>query len=324
MFGFFFTVAVILIVLYSSFYKKCPPNSAIVVFDNANNTTPKVITEGGAFVFPLFQDYRILSFKRTKINVNQQKILTKDNLRINIDISCVVAISKNKVLLQNAAERISGLSMFDISKLAKEIIIGHLRLVCAIYEKEKIVNGSNFINDLERTISIELSKIGIEVINIYINSVTDNSGEIKSKKQPQQAKKEKSSQNPAKTSFEREFNEIAKKEIEQREEEKQEIKKFIEQGLTKIEEEINYISFEQLQKAENIAETKSETNINNITAFETKVEEPIEQKDLTETKAEQTYKEQPEPATANQTYEESTPSDDIFASVRHYFESKNQ
>lgn len=332
MFDFIFTLIVIAIIVYSVLYKKCPPDSALVVIDKASKKILKVITEGGAFVHPVFQDYKILSLKRTTVKTDVKNLLTKSNLRIDIELTCVIAISKNRVLLQNAAERLSGLTPIDISKWVKEDISGQLRLVCATYTVDEILDGSNFINSLEANISSELKKIGIEVINIYISSLKDTSGYIKSKKQQKQTKKaekqeEKKTQKPVKQSFAQEFEEIAKKDIQQKEAEKQEINEAysalfknesFEEFKSKTEQ---FPKFDLNSETEKIQEQITEQEIKEISAKS--VEET--KKDLTEQEKKQTqlFEEHPQNS-AEQPSAEPTPSDDVFASVRHYFENKNQ
>ena len=312
MFGFIFYLIIIWIVVYNVFYRKCPPNSAMVIYNRADKKVlPKVITEGGAFVNPINQDFRILSFKKTKISVIQKSLLVKSNARINIDITCEVAISKNKVLLQNAAERLLGLSLFDISKWAKEIITGQLKLVCAIYTKEEIIEGSKFINDLRRSLNTELNKIGMGIVNLYINSVTDSTGEIKPQKQPTK-KEEKTVQMPVKQSFEQEFGEIAKKEQLKKDEEKREIDEVYSSLFTND-------SFEEFKKE---TEQFSAPSLNpEIKEVIEKVVEKTEEK-ITEQKTEQ-IQTSSEPSAESSTEPTPSPSDDIFASVRHYFENKN-
>ena len=321
MFDCIFTLIVIAIIVYSVLYRKCPPDSALVIFEKTPKKVSKIITEGGVFVNPLSQDYRVLSLKRIPVKVNSNNLLTKSDFRIDIELTCVIAITKNRVLLQNAAERLSGLTPIDISKWVKENISGQLRLVCATYTVDEILDGSNFINSLEANISSELKKIGIEIINLYISSVKDTSGNTKSKKQQKQTKKaekkqEKKTQNPVKQSFAQEFEEIAKTEIQKNKAE-----------LTEQEEIKEYDPFEIFTQTNNdiiseapiITDNSFETIKEEQSVYEQKTEQEFTQEPeiISEQEIEQ-YEEQPQAAV------EETPTDDIFASVRHYFENKNQ
>ena len=312
MFGFIFYLIIIWIVVYNVFYRKCPQNSALVIYDRADKKAlPKVITEGGAFVNPINQDFKIISFKRTKINIDLKKVLVKQSsYRININMTFVTGCSKNPLLLKNAALEIMDLTQFEISKQARETIENQLKLVCALYTKEEIAEGKEFLRYLEKSTNSVLGAIGMEVTNIFINSVTDNTGEIKPQKQP--AKKQ---EKPVKQSFEQEFGEIARKELQQKEEEKQEINEAYSALFAND-------SFEEFKK-----KTKQEQETKNKQELKEVIEKAVEKTDenikeqsteQTQTSAESSVEPSAEPSA------ESAPSNDVFASVRHYFENKNQ
>ena len=318
MFGFIFYLIIICVVVYNVFYRKCPPNSALVLIDKTNPSQKillKIITEGGAFVNPINQDFKILSFKQVKVHANLRNILTKSPHRININSTFIIAVSKKPAFMQNAALEIMDLEQYMLLNKAKEIITNRLKLVCATFTNEEILNDPNFLNCLEMDISSELKKIGMEVFNININDLTDNSDENKT--QTQQTKKDKKKvQNPQKQSFEQEFNEIAKNEIEKIETEKQEINN----------------AYNSIFSSESFDEFKSKTEqLSEFSGFNFNSESEQEQEKTTETelkevlekaveKAEETIKEQK----TEQTKSEQYPDDDIFASVRQYFENKNQ
>ena len=338
MFGFFFTIAVIAIILYNQFYKKCPPNSALVIIDKSNPSRKKlknVITGEGAFVNPLTEDFKILTFNPSKIGIIQKNTIIKYNSKIDIDITCMVAFSRKKTLVQRAASELIYLSPFEILKQAKELITEQLNLTCVFYTKDEINKNKNFTQDLEKNSNTILKDIGMEIVHIFINSVKNSSGETQPQKQIQQSQKE--TKKYVKKSFGQEFNEIAKKEVE------------------KIEEETNYTdiigkpfnneSFEEFKAlTENFPSFKLNNDFEQIKEQEQKQEQEVKQEltgiikkvveknmeisqeNYTKPSAKPVYNKSyySEPTTVEQTNIEPTPSDDIFASVRHYFENKNQ
>jgi flotillin len=79
----------------------------------------------------------------------------------------------------NAAERLLGLSNAQIMQLAKEIIFGQMRQVVATMRIEEInADRDRLIEAITNNVSTELEKVGLRLINVNIQDVTDESGYI--------------------------------------------------------------------------------------------------------------------------------------------------
>ena len=161
-------------VYLTSRFRRCPSDKILVIFGSAigNNRSAKCIHGGGAFVLPLFQDYSYLSLTPMSINISTQNVLSKDKIKNNISSTFTVAISTDENIMYNAAERLLNLSISEIEDLAKEIIIGNLRLILASFTIEEINQDSeNFFETMKENIEQELNKIGLKIINIDINNI---------------------------------------------------------------------------------------------------------------------------------------------------------
>jgi flotillin len=81
--------------------------------------------------------------------------------------------------MNNAAERLLGLTKDLISNLAKDIIFGQLRLVVATMEIEEInSNRDLFLAAVSSNVEAELKKIGLKLINVNVTDINDESGYI--------------------------------------------------------------------------------------------------------------------------------------------------
>ena len=79
----------------------------------------------------------------------------------------------------NAAERLFGQSPDAIAELSKDIIFGQLRLVIASMTIEEInADRETFLRSVEANVAEELNKIGLELLNVNITDITDESGYI--------------------------------------------------------------------------------------------------------------------------------------------------
>ncbi len=81
--------------------------------------------------------------------------------------------------MNNAAERLLGLKLFEIQELAKDIIFGQLRLIIATMDIEEInTDRDKFLLAVSKNVEIELKKIGLRLINVNVTDITDRSGYI--------------------------------------------------------------------------------------------------------------------------------------------------
>ena len=119
-------------------YKKCPSDKIMVIYGkispNRDGTyrSAKCIHGGAAFIWPFIQSYTFLDLTPLSISVDLKNALSKQNIRIDVPSIFTVGVSTDPAIMQNAAERLLGLQLKQISELAKDVIFGQLRLVIEI------------------------------------------------------------------------------------------------------------------------------------------------------------------------------------------------
>jgi flotillin len=139
----------------------------------------KCLHGGGVLVIPLIQDYAYLSLDPITIEIDLAGALSKKNIRVNVPSTFTVGISTEPAIMNNAAERLLGLNEKEIQHQSRDIILGQLRLVIATLSIEEInQDREKFLELVNQNVTIELNKIGLEVINVNIRDITDESGYI--------------------------------------------------------------------------------------------------------------------------------------------------
>jgi flotillin len=161
-------------------FKRCPSNRVLVVYGKVGkDRTAKCIHGGGAFIFPLIQDYGFLDLLPRPIDIDLIGALSKQNIRVNVPSTFTVGISTRPEITHNAAERLLGLNDVQIREQAKDIILGQMRLVIATLNIEEInQDREKFLDLVTKNVGTELQKVGLEVINVNIRDITDESGYI--------------------------------------------------------------------------------------------------------------------------------------------------
>ncbi|HRP61957.1 MAG TPA: SPFH domain-containing protein, partial [Phycisphaerales bacterium] len=161
-------------------YKRCPSNRVLVIYGRVGtNKAAKCLHGGGAFVVPLIQDYAYLSLEPLVIDIPLEGALSYNNIRVNVPATFTVGIATEPVLMQNAAERLLMLDDRKIRDQAQDIILGQLRLVIATLTIEEInKDREKFMALINENVAAEINKIGLELINVNIRDITDESGYI--------------------------------------------------------------------------------------------------------------------------------------------------
>ena len=161
-------------------FKRCPSNKVLVVFGKGvGGGTSKTIHGGAALVWPLIQDYAYLNLEPITVEIDLRGALSLKNIRVNVPSSFTVGIGTKPAIMSNAAERLLGLDDREVHNQAADIIIGQLRLVIATMDIEQInQDRETFLKKVNDNVASELNKIGLEVINVNIRDITDESGYI--------------------------------------------------------------------------------------------------------------------------------------------------
>lgn len=174
-----------IMLMFLTRYKKCPSDKIMVIYGkigkNSDGTSKsaKCIHGGAAFVVPVIQAHAFLDLTPISISVDLRNALSKQNIRVDVPSRFTVGISTEMGIMQNAAERLLGLSLSEIQELAKDIILGQLRLVIATMEIEEINNDRDkFLEAVSRNVESELKKIGLRLINVNVTDISDESGYI--------------------------------------------------------------------------------------------------------------------------------------------------
>ena len=175
------SLAVILlgmVIFFFSRYQKCPSDRILVVYGKtAKGQSSKCMHGGATFVWPVIQAFEYLDLTPIPIDIPLEGALSKQNIRVNTPSTFTVGISTDPGVMANAAERLLGLQLTQVRDLAKDIIFGQMRVVIAGMEIEAInADRDQLIDRISDGVEGELRKVGLRLINVNIQDVTDDSG----------------------------------------------------------------------------------------------------------------------------------------------------
>ena len=177
-FGLIFAFGIILLVTR---YKRCASDEILVVYGRVGGGKASKCIHGGAtLVWPLIQDWKKLSLIPMTINIPLTNALSQENIRINVPSTFTVGISTDPLIMNNAAERLLHLQPNQIESMASEIIFGQLRLTVASLTIRQINADRDRFELIRENVGHELNKLGLNLINVNITDITDDSDFIES------------------------------------------------------------------------------------------------------------------------------------------------
>lgn len=169
-----------IVAVFLTGYKKCPKNKIIVVYGllgknpDCTRNNMKCVCGGATFVIPIIQSYGYLDLTPISIDVDFRSDLSTENIRVDFPQRFTVQVASEGEVMQNAAERLLGMSSTEIQSLAKDIILGQLRLVIEHMGVEAINNDKDkFIEESAKSVKSELKKIGLKLSKIQTTSGLD-------------------------------------------------------------------------------------------------------------------------------------------------------
>ena len=169
-----------MVMLFVSRYKRCPANRVLVISGRvAGGESARCISGGGAFVWPVIQEYAYLSLEPMQINIPLKDALSFENIRVAVPSVFTVAVGSESEVRQNAAMRLLGRPADAIMKDAQDIVFGQMRQVIASMTIDQINRDRDgFLHKIQISLEPELKKIGLVLINVNIHDLRDESGYI--------------------------------------------------------------------------------------------------------------------------------------------------
>jgi flotillin len=169
-----------ILMMFVSRYKRCPSNKILVISGKVGTgQVARCLSGGGAFVWPVIQEYDYLSLEPIQIDIPLRDALSFENIRVSVPSVFTVAIGTGDEARTNAAIRLLKLDGGQVKRQAQDIIFGQLRQVIASMRIEEINKDREaFLNNIQQSLEPELKKIGLVLINVNITDINDESGYI--------------------------------------------------------------------------------------------------------------------------------------------------
>jgi len=170
-------------------YKKIPPNQVGIFYGrkykliDANGKLQhrgfRVVAGGGSLLWPIIEHFQPMSTGVSQVEIDEHEIPNKDNVKISARGVATYKIETTQESLHNAAAAFLGKSEDELARIVRNILQGHLRSIIGKLNINDILRDRDAFNKnvvVEST--EELRRLGIQIITLVIQDVTDEYGYI--------------------------------------------------------------------------------------------------------------------------------------------------
>ena len=157
-------------------YIRIPPEQALVVYGGGKT---EMVTSGARIVWPFLQDSYALDLRAFQVQLHLKDAPNMDRIPITLIAMATCKISKKPELLLKAAENFGRSKSEDIDSKIANVLEGHLRVVVGQIDMDTILSKRDEFNArISSESATELENLGVEIVVLNIQEVSDPNGVI--------------------------------------------------------------------------------------------------------------------------------------------------
>jgi len=167
----------LLIILLTSSYVKCPPDMVFII--SGLRKKPRVIIGKATLRIPFFERVDKLTLELIQIDVQAHNVPTSDFINVDVDAVANVRIPNNPDLIQVAARHFLNQTSKYIADNVQQVLEGNMREIIGQMNLVALVNDKQlFSQKIQENASDDIKNIGLEIVNLNVQSCTDDNQAI--------------------------------------------------------------------------------------------------------------------------------------------------
>lgn len=172
---------VAMLIVAANLIEICQPNEVLVFSGGFGEKGYHLLHSGKKVRLPLFHKVDRVDVTNMVIDINVTNAYSKGGIPLSIKGIANVKIGSHEPFIGNAVERFLGMSRAQIQQIAKETLEGNMRGVLATLTPEEVNDDRlKFAESLLEEAEHDLTKLGLVLDNLKIQSVTDEKGYLDS------------------------------------------------------------------------------------------------------------------------------------------------
>ena len=176
-------IFVALIAFVTRYYHKVPPSKVMVVY---GRQVPRLITNGGVFVIPVIETYKMLDITIMTIKTEKDEVYTVSGVPIQLDWVAQVQIDSEEAALRTAARAFLDKTREEVRQVIEETLSANFRAIVGQMSVEGIHRDrDSFVQKVQDLASDDVAAMGVKIISMGIEEITDNEGYLQAMAAPQ-------------------------------------------------------------------------------------------------------------------------------------------
>ncbi|NDJ36226.1 MAG: hypothetical protein GYB64_16340 [Chloroflexi bacterium] len=176
-------IAILFNLIFRRIYRRVPPSMAMVVFGRGRT---RFVTGGGSIVAPLFEEADYLDLRVKTVKKEKDEVYTIDGIPILLDWVAQVQIDGNEDSLLTAARAFLGKTQEEILAIITETLSANFRAIVGQLTVEAIHRDRDaFVLRVQELASDDMAAMGVIIISMGIEEITDSQGYFEAMAAPQ-------------------------------------------------------------------------------------------------------------------------------------------
>ena len=186
---------IVVFIIIPKSYVKVPPNQALIISGpfrrkyrvkgpDGGVTVKKfgyrIVRGGATIVIPLIERVDRLSLGIMQVDIRTtQPVPSQEYISVMVDGVANIKIGSDDVAIATAAEQILNWSPENIITIAQQVLEGNMReIIGQMTIADLVQNRDKFALETSRAASLDMSNMGLEIINITIQNFEDKDGVV--------------------------------------------------------------------------------------------------------------------------------------------------
>ncbi len=176
------TAIIVIIIVIKNYIEICQPNEVLVFSGMGGGKKGyKLIHSGRQVRIPMFQRLDRVDVTNMIIDINVHNAYSKGGIPLSVKGVANVKIGSQEPYISNAVERFLGMPRTAVEQIAKETLEGNMRGVLATLTPEEVNDDRlKFARSLLAEAEHDLTRLGLVLDNLKIQSVSDDKGYLDS------------------------------------------------------------------------------------------------------------------------------------------------
>ncbi|MBL8130650.1 MAG: hypothetical protein JNL42_02225 [Anaerolineae bacterium] len=176
-------LVVAIIVFVMNQYHRVPPSEVMVVYGRGD---ARMITNGGVFVLPLLETFKQLDLRIMTIKQEKDEVYTVSGVPIQLDWVAQVQIDSDEAMLRTAARAFLEKKADEIRGIINETLSANFRAIVGQMSVEEIHRDrDSFVQKVQDLARDDVAAMGVKVISMGIEEITDGQGYLQAMAAPQ-------------------------------------------------------------------------------------------------------------------------------------------